>query len=186
MRPCDCRRQRGGNEGDAALRRVGTETQDLQRPALAQFHGIRCVVHSLQRAHRQHGTRTREIDDLLQFVAPVLHRHRTHDDAESQGGEVQRGILSDVGQLRDQDVVTTEAQFKQSQRVAVGEVRDVLERETQWGTADEHVAIRGIEHGELRGSRGRRRVEQVRDARVRPPAQPPVFPNEFFASRAHV
>jgi hypothetical protein len=154
------------DSGEAALRRLRAQTQDLQRPTFAQFHGALGVIGSLQRTHRQRGAGTREIDDLFQFVAAELHRHRAHDDAEPKGGEVQRGILRDVGQLRDQDVVTTQAKLQQAHCVAVRQVRDVLERQAQRRSADEHVAIRGVEHRELRGRRAHGVVEHVRDAAV--------------------
>ncbi len=118
-----------GHEGQAAFRRVGTQAQDLQRAPLAQLHGAGCVVRALQRAHGQRRSCAGQVDDLLQFVAPELHRHRADDDAEPQRSEVQRRILRDVRQLRDQDVVAPQAELQQSQGVTVGEVRDVLERE---------------------------------------------------------
>ena len=42
-----------------------------------------------------------------------LHRHGTHDDPEAHRGNIERGVFGDVGQLRDEYVVSTEAESRQ-------------------------------------------------------------------------
>ena len=124
-------------ERQAAGRPVVAETERQQLPAGTELHGVRGIVDAFEGADGERRACTGQVDDLFEFVAAELHRHRTDDDAEPERRQVDRGVLGDVRQLGDEDVVAAETQLAQPDCVTVGEVGDVAEGQAQRGASDQ-------------------------------------------------
>ena len=187
------RRRRG--EGDRAFRervlaRRTAQTEHAQGDALCgerrtglQRHPY--MVGAFEGVDGEHRAGAGEADDLFQFVTAELHRHRADDDAEPQRRDVERRILGDVGQLCDEQIVTSESERLQRHREAIRQIGGLTPAQAQRRCTQEIRAVRRIDQGRAFREGAGMGVEHVVDAGVAPPVAAAVLADLLCRSRSH-